>query len=225
MCEKPKRTLIKICGLTTEQDVVYANTFLPDFAGFVLFCPKSRRNLDLPAAAALRRKLSPRIKSVAVVVSPSVQQVREIESQGFDYIQIHGSLPEEVYEAIHLPVLRAVQADDIETFAAKEGAGAFAGTFAAMRDLSRIAGYVFDAREPGSGKCFDWSLLDGLERDGKLLFLAGGIHEGNVQEAIRRVRPDGIDVSSAVEVAGQQMFRGKDPEKMKKIIRMVHSYD
>ena len=81
MCEKPKRTLIKICGLTTEQDVVYANTFLPDFAGFVLFCPKSRRNLDLPAAAALRRKLSPRIKSVAVVVSPSVQQVREIESQ------------------------------------------------------------------------------------------------------------------------------------------------
>ena len=67
-------------------------------------------------------------------------------------------------------MLRAVQADDIETFAAKEGAGAFAGTFAAMRDLSRIAGYVFDAREPGSGKCFDWSLLDGLERDGKLLF-------------------------------------------------------
>ena len=55
MCEKPKRTLIKICGLTTEQDVVYANTFLPDFAGFVLFYPKSRRNLDLPAAAALRR--------------------------------------------------------------------------------------------------------------------------------------------------------------------------
>ena len=45
MCGKPKRTLIKICGLTTGKDVEYANTFLPDFAGFVLFFPKSKRNL------------------------------------------------------------------------------------------------------------------------------------------------------------------------------------
>ena len=84
-----------------------------------------------------------------------------------------------------------------------------------------------------------------------LLFLAGGIHEGNVQEAMIRVNPDGIDVSSAVEYikpdsgginGGQDRYpdeggrcageekkiiktRGKDPEKMKRIIRMVHSYE
>ena len=53
MCGKPKRTLIKICGLTTGKDVEYANTFLPDFAGFVLFFPKSKRNLEISEAAKL----------------------------------------------------------------------------------------------------------------------------------------------------------------------------
>ena len=247
MCGKPKRTLIKICGLTTGKNVEYANTFLPDFAGFVLFFPKSKRNLEISEAAKLKEKLDSRVKSVAVTVSPTVEQVGMIQKAGFDYIQIHGSLDPEVYEAVRLPVLRAFNVSDMDAFGE-------------MSRLDKIAGYIFDSKNPGSGETFDWSLMDQIPRDGRLLFLAGGIHEGNVREAIARVGPDGIDVSSAVEYeepdsggvnggqsrhpgsgtdsvrdrdpdesgrcAGEEKkiikARGKDPEKMKKIIRMVH---
>lgn len=208
MCGKPKRTLIKICGLTTEKDVEHVNMFLPDFAGFVLFFPKSKRNLELSEAEELKTGLDNRVKSVAVTVSPTVEQVRMIQKAEFDYIQIHGSLDQEVYEAVRLPILRAFNVSDMDAFRT-------------IRSLDKIAGYIFDSKNPGSGETFDWSLMDQIPRDGRLLFLAGGIHEGNVRKAIARVNPDGIDISSAVE-NNMTRTRGKDPEKMKKIIRMVH---
>ncbi len=227
MCEKSKRTLIKICGLTTDQDIRYANTFLPDYAGFVLFFPKSKRNLELPEASVLRAQLNSSIKTVAVTVSPTVEQVTKIREAGFDYIQIHGELDRAAYDAVRLPILRAFNVKDMNVFEE-------------MRKLEKIAGYVFDSKNPGSGETFDWSLMDRIPRDDRLLFLAGGIHAGNVREAIARVHPDGIDVSSAVEYAElssgdgnrgknhaggeikMKKFRGKDPDKMKIIIRMVH---
>ena len=235
---RARRKLIKICGLTTEQDVRYASTFLPDLAGFVLFFPKSKRNLEIARAIKLKESLDKKVKSVAVVVSPSVEQVEIIQTAGFDYIQIHGSLAEEVYDAVHIPILRAFNVSDMNEFTR-------------MQKLDKIEGYIFDSHDPGSGSPFDWSLLEQIQRDDRLLFLAGGIHEGNVQEAMIRVNPDGIDVSSAVEYikpdsgginggqdrcpdeggrcAGEEKkiikTRGKDPEKMKRIIRMVHSYE
>ncbi|HIZ39589.1 MAG TPA: phosphoribosylanthranilate isomerase [Candidatus Anaerobutyricum stercoris] len=235
---RARRKLIKICGLTTEQDVRYASTFLPDLAGFVLFFPKSKRNLEIDRAIKLKESLDKKVKSVAVVVSPSVEQVEIIQTAGFDYIQIHGSLAEEVYDAVHIPILRAFNVSDMNEFTR-------------MQKLDKIEGYIFDSHDPGSGSPFDWSLLEQIQRDDRLLFLAGGIHEGNVQEAMIRVNPDGIDVSSAVEYikpdsgginGGQDRYpdeggrcageekkiiktRGKDPEKMKRIIRMVHSYE
>lgn len=220
-----KKKLIKICGLTTRQDVDCVNAFLPDFAGFVLFFPKSRRNLEISEAAALIARLNRSVKSVAVTVSPSTEQVAKIEEAGFDYIQIHGELDKEVYDSVRLPILRAFNVKDMDAFEE-------------MQKLEKIVGYIFDSQNPGSGKTFDWSIMDTIPRDGRLLFLAGGIHDGNVREAITRVNPDGIDVSSAVEYAellssgdggyraeGKRnivKFRGKDPEKMKKLIRMVH---
>ena len=171
---------------------------------------------------------------MAVVVSPSVEQVEIIQTAGFDYIQIHGSLAEEVYDAVHIPILRAFNVSDMNEFTR-------------MQKLDKIEGYIFDSHDPGSGSPFDWSLLEQIQRDDRLLFLAGGIHEGNVQEAMIRVNPDGIDVSSAVEYikpdsgginGGQDRYpdeggrcageekkiiktRGKDPEKMKRIIRSI----
>lgn len=199
-------TRIKICGLTTEQDIENVNKYRPDLAGFVLFFPKSKRNLPLAQAKSLKDRLNPEIKSVAVVVSPNVEQARQIMEAGFDYIQIHGNMAENVYDLLELPVLRAFNVKDMDAFEE-------------MKQRKKIAGYVFDASEPGSGKTFDWALLDRLERDDKLFLLAGGINENNVQEAMERVRPDGIDVSSSVE---RENAPGKDPEKMKKMIRMVH---
>ncbi|MDO5147494.1 MAG: phosphoribosylanthranilate isomerase [Eubacteriales bacterium] len=200
-----RKTLIKICGLTTEQDIENVNRYQPDLVGFILFFPKSKRYLPLDVARKLKDHLCSGIKSVAVVVSPDVEQVRQIMKAGFDYIQIHGSLREDVYDFLEIPVFRAFNVKDIDTFEE-------------IKQKEKIAGYIFDASEPGSGKTFDWALLDSLERDDKLFFLAGGINETNVKEAMERVQPDGIDVSSAVE---REDTPGKDPEKIKKIIRMV----
>ena len=78
-----------------------------------------------------------------------------------------------------------------------------------------IAGYVFDAQTPGSGKAFDWSLVQQIPRDEKLFILAGGLHPGNVAKAIQNMNPDVVDVSSGVEYDDRP---GKDPEKVQAFV-------
>lgn len=202
--------LIKICGLTTEKDIENVNILLPDFVGFVLFFEKSRRTISIEKAVRLREKLVRSIKSVAVVVSPTIDQIRQIENGGFDYIQIHGILDKKIYEQISLPILKAFHMEKTEDVKAYEE----------MKQWENIAGYIFDAENPGSGKPFAWTLLDKIDKDQKLWFLAGGINEDNVLEAMVKANPDGIDVSSAVE---KESGQGKDFNKMKKMIRMVHN--
>lgn len=85
-------------------------------------------------------------------------------------------------------------------------------TIADYRLDKNVAGYVFDAHEPGSGKSFDWSMLSDIPRDNKLFFLAGGISADNVKEAIKKLSPDGIDVSTGVEYNASNKT-GKDPQK------------
>ena len=84
-------TKIKICGLRREQDIRYANELMPDYIGFVLFFPKSNRNISIEQAEHLLEKVDKKIRTVAVVVSPTTEQIRQIEKAGFDYIQIHGT--------------------------------------------------------------------------------------------------------------------------------------
>lgn len=189
---------IKICGLTTPQEAQYVNENHIDFAGMVLFFPKSRRNITLEQAKLILDSLSSTVKSVAVVVSPTLEQIKDIQRTGFDYIQIHGSLPEKIADVITIPVLKAFNVSDL-------------GQYEACHNDPVIAGYVFDAQEAGSGKTFDWSLIDQIPRDEKLLILAGGLCPENVAEAVERVHPDGVDVSSGVE---NDNGIGKNPDKI-----------
>ena len=83
----------------------------------------------------------------------------------------------------------------------------------------KIAGYLFDAQIPGSGQCFDWTQVQNISREeGKLFFLAGGLSSENVEEAIRHVHPDGVDVSSGVE---REDGKGKDPDKIRAFVQRV----
>lgn len=196
--------------MTCEKDIEYANELMPEFVGFVLFYPKSKRNMELEKAEILREKLKHNIYSVAVTVSPTLDQAIEIQKAGFDCIQIHGTMDEQVYEILHIPIFRAFNVTDKEQLES-------------LQHKEKIRGYVFDAKTPGSGKTFDWNLIENVDRGDKLLFLAGGIDEKNVKQAILQVKPDVIDVSSAVEnpdVDGRS--GGKNKEKMRKMIRMVH---
>lgn len=203
-------TKVKICGLTSPAEARYLNENHVDFAGMVLFFPKSKRNISIEQAMEIMAALDASIKRVAVVVSPSIEQVRQIEAAGFDYVQIHGEIPEtetEAEAAIAIPILKSFNVSDM-------------GSYEKYHNDSRIAGYVFDAIEPGSGKTFDWKLVDNIPRDEKLLLLAGGLNPDNVRMAIEAVHPDGVDVSSGVE---NDDGAGKNPDKIHDFVAAVKS--
>lgn len=203
-------TKIKICGLTSPAEARYLNENHVDFAGMVLFFPKSKRNISIEQAKDIMAALDASIKRVAVVVSPSIEQVRQIEAAGFDYVQIHGEIPEtetEAEAAIAIPILKAFNVSDMDSYEK-------------YHNDSRIAGYVFDAIEPGSGKTFDWKLVDNIPRDEKLLLLAGGLNPDNVRMAIEAVHPDGVDVSSGVENDDKA---GKNPDKIHDFVAAIKS--
>ena len=200
-------TMIKVCGLTEVREAEYLNRLKIDFAGFVLFFPKSKRNISIEKAEEIMKHLDKNIKKTAVVVSPAKEQIIDICNSGFDYIQIHGKIEEEVLKMAQIPVLKAFNVDDmdeIKMYSSNE----------------KIAGYVFDAAEPGSGRTFDWDILSQIERDGKLFILAGGLNPDNVRKAVAAVNPDMVDVSSGVE--NDDGF-GKDILKIEKFVKQIRN--
>lgn len=184
---------VKICGMTCDEDIALVNRLCCDMAGFVVFYPKSRRNLEIEAAGRLLLQLDG-VKSVAVTVSPTPEQIDTIAAAGFDFIQIHGEMSDASYDICTLPIIRA-----FNDFKAVE--------LEHCLHMEKIDAFLFDAAEPGSGKSFEWSKLSELPVSGKKLFLAGGLTPDNVSEAIRTVRPYAVDVSSGVELPGG----GKSP--------------
>ncbi len=215
--EQNERIKIKICGLTRPEEAAYLNEIHADFAGMVVFFPKSKRNISLEQAIKIKQQLMPEIKTVAVTVSPTIEQIKQLQDVGFDLIQIHKS-PAELLKktteataafarSLSLPILKAFNVSDIEDYAL-------------WRDCPNIAGFVFDAAEPGSGKVFDWTLLQSLPRNEKLFMLAGGLTPENVSDAIRTLHPDGVDISSGVEYADKKR-PGKDPMRIRAFAEAV----
>ena len=209
--ENRGRTLIKICGIMTAEEAGYLIENGVDFAGMVMYFQKSRRCIDEETAAELVKVLGDGsdIKKTAVVVSPTAEQVRKIADIGFDYVQIHGELTEKVMENSPLPILKAFNVSDL-------------GEIERWNGCEKIAGYVFDAADYGSGKTFDWSLLENIDTKGRMFLLAGGLSPENVIEAVKIVHPDGVDVSSGVEFDGGS---GKDPKKIRDFCRFVRNAD
>ena len=197
---------IKMCGITTPADIAAVNEVRPDYIGMVMYFPKSKRNVSAENARKLLEDLRDDVQKVAVVVSPGAEQIAEIAALGFDVIQIHGQVDDELIEGAHLPVWKAFNVKDMDMYPH-------------YQSLSNIAGYVFDAGEPGSGKTFDWNSLAEIERDGRLFVLAGGLTPDNVRRAIEQVHPDVVDVSSGIEYDGVDGVQkpGKDPEKMRQM--------
>lgn len=189
---------VKICGLVSVEDARNVAESGAELAGMVLFFQKSKRNISLELAGEIMSALPERVKKCAVTVSPTAEQVRAINTAGFDFIQIHGTLSDEAYDAAELPIIKAFNVTDI-------------CDLEKYRQLEKLCGYVFDAAEYGSGKSFDWRLLDDIPRDGRMFILAGGLNSDNVAGAVKKVQPDCVDVSSGVE---KSTGIGKDREKI-----------
>lgn len=198
-------TKIKICGLTTPQEAEWVSKAQADYAGMVLFFPKSKRNITIEQAKEIMKSLSSKIQKVAVVVSPSALQLKEIQEAGFDIVQIHGQVIPEALGILQIPFLRAFNVDNMQEWERYEAE-------------PKCIGYVFDAVKPGSGKTFDWSSIPNLPEDGKSYLLAGGLNPDNVGSAVAAMHPYGVDVSSGVE---SDSGIGKDPEKIEAFVKAV----
>jgi phosphoribosylanthranilate isomerase len=188
--------LIKICGLTRTEDVSGAITAGADWLGFIVEAPSSRR-VSVDEAAALIHGVS--APCVAVTVDPDDRLLAGIVAAGFTHIQLHGreTLPRvaEIAARTGLTIIKAApvsNADEVKLASEYSGAADW---------------LLFDAKPPkdtaqagGHGTRFDWDVLRGAPLP-KRWGLAGGLHPGNVRDAIVSRRPALVDVSSGVERA------------------------
>ena len=141
-------TEIKICGIKYDEDIGIINELKPDYAGMVLFFEKSKRNIAIDRAAEMIKKLDKNIQKIAVVVSPDINQIKAITDVGFDYIQIHKDMPDDILEKITIPVIRAVNMPDEINGAETESN--FNDEIEKLIKNDKIYGILFDAGVPGS---------------------------------------------------------------------------
>lgn len=194
-----QETKIKLCGMFRPEDIGYVNQVRPDYCGFVL-APGFRRQITKEQAARFRRALHPDIAAVGVFVNqPCGEVIRCLEEGVIQMAQLHGDETEEdirrIREAAGKPVVKAVKVKsrcDVEAW------------------LDSEADYLLFDAGTGMGVSFDWAALEGVERN---FFLAGGLHAGNIRQAVETVRPYGVDLSSGIETGGV-----KDLEKMREVM-------
>lgn len=218
-------TKIKICGITKIEEIEMLNRAKVDYAGFV-FYEKSKRNIDPEKAAELAKGLDKGIKKVAVTVSADEAIAKKAADLGFDILQIHGELKEEVLRNTKIPIWRAVNIEDIDEFEDK-----IQKIDTLPYDLrNRIEAFVVDAPAYGSGRPFSWKRSRRLKKAGAtsppekdrgyLFVLAGGLSADNVARGMELFEPDIVDVSSSVE--GDN---GKEEEKINSFVGKVREYD
>lgn len=198
-------TKIKICGLFREQDIEYVNEALPDYVGFILHFPKSHRNIDLGKAKALRDRLVPEIRSVCVFVDQPLETViRSAEYIQPDILQLHGSESnryiEELKEKTGLTVWKAFRVRNSASM---------------TEALESSADLVLLDNGYGTGEVFDWSRAESFRRP---FILAGGLTPENIPDAVLRLRPTAVDISSGVETNRQ-----KDRDKVLSAVRAARS--
>jgi phosphoribosylanthranilate isomerase len=193
------RTRIKICGITREPDLRSAVELGADALGFV-FYPKSPRYVTPRQAAALAAGLPPYVSSVALFVNPTLDQVQEVvRAAPVALIQFHGDeTPEEcsrIAAAVARPFVRAFRVKP------DTGASDLLEYELAYRAASPwFSGLLLDTYVDaygGAGKVFDWSLIP--KELAPRVVLSGGLSVQNATEAVARVRPYAVDISSGVE--------------------------
>jgi phosphoribosylanthranilate isomerase len=208
------RTRIKICGITRAEDARAAAQGGADAIGLV-FYPPSPRYLSIERAVELRDALPPFVQTVALFVNPDAAQVAQVLQRVRPaLLQFHGEETPEFCGQFGVPFVKA--------YRVRGGAKPGGDALEYLRPFSRAAAWLFDSHVPeygGVGEGFDLRLMPVVKE--KPVILSGGLSRANVAEAIRRVRPWGVDVSSGVESA-----KGvKDAAKIAAFIAEVRDAD
>lgn len=187
------RTRVKICGLTTLEHARYASGAMADFLGYI-FYEKSPRYINPSEAAAIITWIEGPA-NVGVFVNQSIDDVNDIAKlTGIEYVQLHGDESPEYCELIEKPIIKAfrVKADDTPESLHEK--------IQPFRDAASY--FLFDAYSSdvygGSGKVFNWDILKEFDSPRPFL-LAGGLSAENVKDAVNKVHPYGLDVSTSLE--------------------------
>jgi len=199
---------VKVCGQTDPEIIKLCIEQGASLIGFIINYPKSPRSIAIEKLKSLTKNFPNNIKKVAVMVNPSIQEVKEV-SNYCNIIQLHGDETEEFIKQIkketNLEVIKAIKVSE-------------------TKDLNQVELFpsadiiLYDTPSMGqSGEAFDFDLLKNLKN--KNFFLAGKISKDNVKSALRYT--NNIDVNSSLETE-----RGiKDPQKIKEFFNIIKSYE
>jgi len=195
---------VKICGITSLEDALTAVAAGADALGFV-FHPASPRHISPEQAAGIIKQLPPFIQTVGLFVDEARDTVNTTADRcGLDIIQLHGEETPGYCDSLRRRVIKAFRVKDIST----------------LDSLVQyhVSGCLLDAWSPaahgGTGQTFNWGIAAEAVKRGHRIVLAGGLTPDNVAEAVRRVNPYAVDVSSGVESSPGH----KDAEKIRKFI-------
>lgn len=199
-----ERTYIKTCGMTRLEDIAAVNETHPDMCGFIINFPKSTRSVSAEQQIELAARLDPTICSVGVFVDAPITQIVALAHIGsIQAIQLHGNEDENYIAHLRkqctLPIIKAFQIKNANDLA--------------KADASSADIVLLDSGQ-GSGKSFDWSLLQTFARP---YLLAGGLNPQTISEALNSLNPWGVDLSSGLETNGL-----KDREKIQCATAIVH---
>jgi len=211
-----EKVRVKICGTTSVTDALLAAESGADAVGFVM-AAESPRYVSVGTAADIARRLPPFIARVGVFVNASADTIKGCMSEFLDYVQLHGDETPEMCRALARDVGadRIIRAVRVRSEQDVDGIAMYDAVGAVLLDAHSGSG------RGGTGRTFDWSLAERAKSFGKPVILAGGLGPENVAEAIKRVRPYGVDVVTGVETRAGV----KDAEKVRQFIANARTAD
>ena len=188
MVASEKQVKVKVCGMTSLKDALVAVEVGADAVGFI-FYKKSPRSVTMKTVREIVLELPPFVDTVGVFVDETAEQVNKIADYcNLDIIQLHGDESPTFCKKIRRKVIKAFRIKDMQS----------------VKKISnfQVSGFLLDTFSEklhgGTGKVFDWNLALPAKKFGPVI-MAGGLTPNNVQQAVRQIRPYGVDVCSGVE--------------------------
>ncbi len=203
---------VKICGITRLEDAMLAISLGADALGFI-FYPKSPRYILPEKVKEIIAQLPPYVTTVGVFVNETEEKIKKIvEITGIDMVQLHGEEPPQ-FCTLFFP--RVIKAFRVKTSDDLFNIGEYKNTVRGILLDTFVKGIP-----GGTGKTFNWRLAQEAKKFDIPLILAGGLCPENVIEAIEKVKPFGIDISSGVESSPGI----KDPNKLKALFEALSPF-